>query len=211
MDLELAAPSSVGPRFLPTNQRVAWRPLTLDLPSANFATVLSKQKASKKSAKAAKNVDQPLNLRGPGQARYADLISSASRKFGVDSALIAGVIESESNFDPSAVSRTGAKGLMQLMDGTARGLGVSDPLDPEQNIMGGTKLLRQLLDRYGGDVQLALAAYNAGPGAVNQYGGIPPYAETQRYVPRVLSAMQRYQPADAQAFRSVSKRSEPWI
>lgn len=126
--------------------------------------------------------DLPNGLRG--------LIDEAARRYGLDPALVAGVIQTESGFNPRAQSGAGAKGLMQLMDATARGLGVSDPFDPVQNVMGGARLLRQLLDRYG-DVRLALAAYNAGPGAVDRYGGVPPYAETQRYVPTVLAAAGR--------------------
>jgi hypothetical protein len=207
---------STSPRWLPTDQRVTWRPLELNGSTGNFAHVLSHQKGHKKAfSKLAENGHvSPLSdskQRSVNQLPYADIIAAASRQHGVDSALIAGVIESESNFDPTAVSRAGAKGLMQLMDATARGLGVSDPMDPTQNIMGGARLLRQLLDRYGGDVSLALAAYNAGPGAVSQYNGVPPYAETQRYIPRVLSAMHRYGgSADARAFRAMPQRSEPW-
>jgi soluble lytic murein transglycosylase-like protein len=120
------------------------------------------------------------------------LVAEAGRRYGVDPSLIAGVMEAESGFNPDAVSPAGARGLMQLMDGTARSLGVDDPLDPTQSVLGGAKLLGQLLQRYGGDASLALAAYNAGSGAVDRYGGVPPYAETQRYVPRVLQAAARY-------------------
>jgi soluble lytic murein transglycosylase-like protein len=126
----------------------------------------------------------------PGQ--YGSLVTDAARRNGLDPALVAGVIEAESGFNAQAVSPAGAQGLMQLMPSTARGLGVTDALDPAQNVMGGAKLLRQLLDRYHGDTRLALAAYNAGPGAVDKYGGVPPYAETQRYVPKVLAAVERY-------------------
>lgn len=120
------------------------------------------------------------------------IVAQAAGKYGLDPALVTGVIETESGFDPRAVSSAGAKGLMQLMDGTARGLGVKDPFDPMENVLGGARLLRQLLDRYRGDVRLALAAYNAGAGAVDAHGGIPPYGETQRFVPRVLAASERY-------------------
>ncbi|MGQ9524910.1 MAG: lytic transglycosylase domain-containing protein [Armatimonadota bacterium] len=126
------------------------------------------------------------------ESPYDQAITEASRRYGVDELLVRAVIRAESNFNPRAVSRMGAVGLMQLMPGTARALGVSDPFDPEMNVDGGVRYLRQQLDRFG-DVALALAAYNAGPGAVERYGGVPPYPETQRYIQRVLSYLREYQ------------------
>src|SRR6266542_1158882 len=122
----------------------------------------------------------------PAATRFDSLIREASRREGVDPALVKAVVQAESAFNPQAVSAAGAKGLMQLTDGTARSLGVADSFDPVQNVAGGVKYLKQLLGRYGGDTVRALAAYNAGPGAVDSYGDVPPYAETRGYVQRVL-------------------------
>jgi len=117
-------------------------------------------------------------------------IAAAALRHNLPEELIRAVIKVESNFNPRAVSAAGAKGLMQLMDGTARGLGVLDSFDPVQNIEGGATYLRNMLDRFG-SLPLALAAYNAGPGAVQQYGGIPAFEETQRYVQQVLALSNR--------------------
>ncbi len=119
-------------------------------------------------------------------------ITAAANKYGVDPALLAGLVKQESNFNPSARSGVGAKGLTQLMDATARGLGVTDPFDPAQSLEAGAKFLGGLLKQFHGDQSLALAAYNAGPGAVQKYGGIPPYQETQRYVPKVLGYVAQF-------------------
>ncbi|HPX61459.1 MAG TPA: lytic transglycosylase domain-containing protein [Deltaproteobacteria bacterium] len=119
------------------------------------------------------------------------IISKASSRYGVDAALIRAVIKTESNFNPNAVSHAGAQGLMQLMPGTARSLGVADSFDPEQNVMGGTRFLRDLLNRYDGDLDSALAAYNWGPGNVDKRSGRMP-RETREYLVRVKQLYSTY-------------------
>jgi soluble lytic murein transglycosylase-like protein len=122
---------------------------------------------------------------------YGKTIEEAADRYDVNPQLIYSVILAESAGRPDAVSHKGAKGLMQLMDETAAELGVVDSLDPQQNIMGGTKYLRQMLDTFDGNVKLAVAAYNAGPGTVSKYNGVPPYRETRQYVDKVLGRLQQ--------------------
>lgn len=120
---------------------------------------------------------------------YGPAIVRAARAHKVDPRLVYSVIMTESGGRADAVSTRGAKGLMQLVDSTAAEMGVRDSLDPHQNIEGGTKYLRQLLDRFGGNLRLALAAYNAGPGTVSKYNGVPPFRETEQYVEKVLAGL----------------------
>ena len=123
---------------------------------------------------------------------YQAEIAAAAREHGVDESIVRAIIHAESAFNPNALSRVGAQGLMQLMPGTAREVGVSNAFDPVQNIGGGVRYLAMLLKRFNGNLTLAAAGYNAGPGAVAKYGGVPPYSETRRYVERVALLADRY-------------------
>lgn len=130
----------------------------------------------------------------PGVARseVERLVSADAAAWNVDPALIEAIVANESGFNERATSPAGARGLMQLMPATAAGLDVTDAYDPAQNVWAGTRYLRGLLDRFGGNVELAVAAYNAGPGAVEKYGGVPPYAETRTYVRAVAADYEKY-------------------
>ncbi len=125
--------------------------------------------------------------------RYDRLIREAANRHGVDYKLVKAVIHAESAFNHRAVSSKGAQGLMQLMPATARGLRVSNPFDARDNVDGGTRYLKQMLRRYRNDISLCLAAYNAGPGSVARYGGVPPYRETMSYIRKVKALMRRYE------------------
>lgn len=125
---------------------------------------------------------------GTASSAFDGLIAQAASRYGLDPRLIHAVVQAESGYNPRAVSRAGARGLMQLMPETWQALGVTDPFDPAQNLNAGARYLRSMLDRFG-TLELALAAYNAGPGAVQRHGGIPPYRETQAYVARILSSL----------------------
>ena len=144
---------------------------TFELPKQNIAQMLPPLQLTK--------------VAGKSTADFDSIIDKAASMFNIPAKLIKSVIQKESNFNPNAVSHAGASGLMQLMPATARGLGVKNVFDPAENIVAGSKYLRQMLDRYDNNLELALAAYNAGPGNVDKYGGIPPFKETQNYVRKV--------------------------
>lgn len=163
-------------------------PLEATTGGALFADQLAAaQQATPATAPAAPTTVSPAAP--AGGSPYEAEIATAAARHGIDPALLRAVVRAESGFNPNAVSSAGAQGLTQLMPATAAGLGVTDPFDPAQALDGGAKYLRSQLDAFGGDVTKALAAYNAGPGAVQKYGGVPPYAETQAYVQKILGYM----------------------
>ncbi len=175
--------------------------------ASSFATQLSSASAAGAPAatafaSAATAVTGASEL--PAGTPFASEITAAAKRNGVDPALLAGLVEQESNFNPNAGSPAGAQGLTQLMPATAASLGVTNVHDPAQALEGGAKYLRQQLDRFDGDVARALAAYNAGPGAVERFGGVPPYAETQEYVRRVQANAAEYRMTGAATALSAS-------
>lgn len=143
----------------------------------------------KPSSKINSNLSLPISSKKPEYSRLEieNIIEGVSNKHGISSKLVKALIKQESGFNPNAVSKAGAKGLMQLMPSTAKNLGVTDVTNPVQNVEGGVKYLKSMMNKYNGNLILALAAYNAGPGAVDKYKGVPPYKETQNYVKNILA------------------------
>lgn len=165
-----------------------------NVPTDSKYQLLYKEYEEGRSSFPSKGMGKTLSskISNGGKAPFLrDHIEEASQQYGVDPKLIQAVIHVESNFDPQAISPKGAQGLMQLMPQTARELQVSDPFSPRDNIVGGARYLRYLLDLFNQDLSLALAAYNAGPEKVNLYHGVPPYLETRTYVQKVLQIYNR--------------------
>jgi soluble lytic murein transglycosylase-like protein len=162
--------------------------------STNFASALqAATTADASSVAGATGAYTPVeSAGGESGGEYEALIDQAASRNGLDPAVLHGLIQQESGFDPSAASSAGASGLTQLMPGTASSMGVANAMNPAESIEGGARYLGQLMTQFAGNTEDALAAYNAGPGAVEQYGGVPPYAETQSYVSKVLGNAEAY-------------------
>lgn len=184
----LLAASNSGAVSLDTVQQILGFTPQTDAPvdtspvTDTFTSSSSSANTTAANATSSGSVSSPENLE--------EYFKEASETYGVDINLLKAIARQESNFNPSATSSAGAMGVMQLMPSTAKGLGVTNAYDAQQNIMGGAKLMAQNLKKYNGDVSLALAAYNAGSGNVDKYGGIPPFKETQNYVKKVLGYYQ---------------------
>ncbi|HSA60345.1 MAG TPA: lytic transglycosylase domain-containing protein [bacterium] len=157
---------------------------------SNFASLMQTLAKDKQGSAQASSTPRPAA--GSTEERIYNAVHAGAEKYNLPPALILGFIKQESGFKPNAKSWCGAMGCMQLMPGTAKQLGVTDPWNIEQNIDGGCKYIRQMLDTFGGDLKKAIAAYNSGPGNVKKYGGIPPFDETQKYVPAVLAHAEKF-------------------
>lgn len=157
---------------------------------SQFGMLIKNKAAEKVNASLYTSPVVPANVqinKRPSKTEILGMIKEVSNKYDVDPRLIEALVKQESGFNPNAKSKAGALGLMQLMPSTAKGLGVTDPMDARQNIEGGVKYVKSMLDRFNGNIILALAAYNAGPNAVKRYDGVPPYKETQNYVKNILA------------------------
>jgi soluble lytic murein transglycosylase-like protein len=187
--------SSIGARVEEIQARVASLQGTPAQPATSFASTLASAQQVPGQQTSSISVSAASGTTSGGTTDFESEINAAATCNGVDPALLKGLVQQESGFDPNAHSGAGAVGLTQLMPGTAAALGVTDPTDPVQSLQAGARYLREQLDRFGGDERLALAAYNAGPGAVAKYGGVPPYAETQGYVNKVLANAASYRGA----------------
>lgn len=199
----------IGARVAEIQQQIAaFNGQSAATPSTSFASQLASAQSSA-GATVPVAAGTPTTLGGGAATQYDAQITAAATKHGIDPALLKGLIRQESNFNAAARSSAGAQGLTQLMPGTAAGLGVTDATDPAQAIDGGAKYLKEQLDRFGGDTSKALAAYNAGPGAVSKFGGIPPYAETQNYVQKVLGYAAEYAAPAATAAPAVPTSAVP--
>jgi len=187
--------SSIGARVEEIQARVASLQGTPAQPATSFASTLASAQQVPGQQTSSISVSAASGTTSGGTTDFESEIDAAATSNGIDPALLKGLVQQESGFDPNARSGAGAVGLTQLMPGTAASLGVTDPTNPAQSLQAGARYLREQLDRFGGDERLALAAYNAGPGAVAKYGGVPPYAETQGYVNKVLANAASYRGA----------------
>ena len=160
-------------------------------PSTVGPSLVSPEAVTRTLSAPVATVTTSMTFRLPAEHAYEELIQEAAARYALEPALIRAVIRTESAFDPLAVSSAGARGLMQLMPALSAELGVADAFDARDNIMAGTRYLSALIGDHGGNLPLALASYNAGPGAVERYGGIPPFEETRRYVRTVLDLAAR--------------------
>jgi soluble lytic murein transglycosylase-like protein len=187
--------SSIGARVEEIQARVASLQGAPAQPATSFASTLASAQQVPGQQTSSISVSAASGTTSGGTTDFESEIDAAATSNGIDPALLKGLVQQESGFDPNARSGAGAVGLTQLMPGTAAALGVTDPTNPAQSLQAGARYLREQLDRFGGDERLALAAYNAGPGAVAKYGGVPPYAETQGYVNKVLANAASYRGA----------------